>query len=109
MFRKDVWEVHVRVASGIKVSTFDINGKHERLSSVKHVQHQTLNQGGGADIHIATWQNYPKTSLPSLPFQGCPFGFPNEDFADCSWRLREHNRQESKSLFIPGKACLFLV
>lgn len=77
--------------------------------SIKHVQHQTLNQGGEADVQIAPWQNYPKISLFSLPFHGCPFGFPNEDFADYSWRLRERNRQESKSLFIPGKACLFLV
>lgn len=88
---------------------FDISGKHERLNSVKHVQHQTLDQGGRADVPIAPWQNCPKTSLLSLPFHGCPFGLPTEDFANCSWRLRKCNRQESKSLFIPGKAYLFLV
>lgn len=48
-------------------------------------------------------------SLLFLPFQWCPFGFPNEDFADCSWRTREGNKQESQSLFISGAACLFLV
>lgn len=44
-----------------------------------------------------------------LHFQGCPSGFPKEDFADRSWRAREGNKQESKSLFISGTACLFLV
>lgn len=48
---------------------------------------QTLDQGGRADVQIAPWQNYPKAFLLSLPFHGCPFGLPPEDFADCSWRL----------------------
>jgi len=44
-----------------------------------------------------------------LPFQGCHFGFPDAGFADHSWRTRQRNKQESKSLFISGTAYLFLV
>lgn len=42
-------------------------------------------------------------------FQRCPSGLPSEAFANHSWRTRQHDQQESQSLFISGTACPFLV